>query len=123
VDKTGRIVRVFVTKGTTADCKLGLDLIKGLDILKLLADRGYDVNAIIEYAKEAGMEICIPSKQNRKEQREHDKELYKYRHIVENVFQKLKEWRGIATRYAKNICSFLATIQIWFTLDYLKKSE
>jgi len=87
-------------------------LIKGIDALALLADRGYDVNAIIELARSMGMEIAIPPKQNRKVLRECDKDLYKLRHLVENAFRALKRWRGIATRYAKLTTSFLAAVQI-----------
>ena len=47
-----------------------------------------------------------------KEQREYDEYLYKMRHLVENAFLYLKQWRGIATRYAKNTKSFLAAVQI-----------
>jgi len=78
----------------------------------LLADRGYDTNAIIDAAMQAGMQIVIPPKKNRKEQREYDEHLYKLRHLVENAFLHLKRWRGIAFRYAKNTSSFLAAIQI-----------
>ena len=53
------------------------------------------------------MEPVIPPKRNRKVQRSYDKDLYKLRHLVENAFLKLKGWRGIATRYAKNSASFL----------------
>ena len=88
------------------------DLIKGIDALALLADRGYDTNAIIEIARSMGIEIVIPPKKNRKEQRDYDKDLYKLRHIVENAFLMLKQWRGIATRYAKNTDSFLAAVRI-----------
>jgi transposase len=105
-------VRTFITSGTTADCKLGEKLISGIDALALLADRGYDVNALIELAKSMGMEIVIPPKKNRTEQREYDKDLYKLRHLVENAFLKLKQWRGISTRYAKNTSSFLPAVQI-----------
>ena len=58
------------------------------------------------------MEVVIPPKKNRKEQREYDKELYKIRHLVENAFLHLKRWRGIAARYAKNTASFLAAVEI-----------
>jgi len=58
------------------------------------------------------MEVVIPPKKNRKEQREYDKELYKIRHLVENAFLHLKRWRGIATPYAKNTASFLAAVEI-----------
>ena len=123
MDAFGRIVRVFITAGTTADCSLGIQLIEGIDVIALLADRGYDVNAIIELAREAGIEVCIPPKKNRVEQRDYDKELYKYRHIVENVFRMLKEWRGIATRYAKNTSSFLAAVRVRCIFYYLKISS
>ncbi len=48
----------------------------------------------------------------RKVRREYDRELYRLRHLVENAFLHLKRWRGIATRYAKNSGSFLASVQI-----------
>jgi transposase len=78
----------------------------------LLADKGYDVDAIIEAAQAAGMVVVIPPKKNRKLQREYDKDIYRLRHLVENAFLKLKQWRGIATRYAKNTDSFLAAVRI-----------
>ena len=78
----------------------------------LLADKGYDSNAILAQAETQGMRPVIPPKRNRKIQREYDAELYKLRHLVENAFLHLKRWRGIATRYAKNSASFLAAIHI-----------
>jgi len=58
------------------------------------------------------MQVVIPPKKNRKEQRGYDKYLYRLRHLVENAFLQLKQWRGIATRYAKNTASFLAAVHI-----------
>jgi len=87
-------------------------LIEGLTADVLLADRGYDSNAIVDQAKSQGMQPVIPPKKNRKEQRYYDKDLYKHRHLVENAFLHLKRWRGVATRYAKNTASFLAAIHI-----------
>ena len=77
-----------------------------------MGDRGYDTNAIVDAALDAGMNVVIPPKRNRKIQREYDKEIYKRRRLVENAFLILKRWRGIATRYAKNTKSFLAAVQI-----------
>jgi transposase len=48
------------------------------------------------------MEPVIPPRKHRRIQRSYDKTLYKARHLVENAFLYLKQWRGIATRYAKN---------------------
>ena len=105
-------VRAIITQGTTADCKQAIPLIDGIDAENLLADRGYDVDSIIQRAIEQGMNVVIPPKKNRKEMREYDEYLYKLRHLVENAFLHLKRWRGIATRYAKNSKSFLAAIHI-----------
>lgn len=78
----------------------------------LLADRGYDTNEILAHLEKAGMKSVVPPGKNRKVQRDYDRELYKERHLVENAFLYLKQWRGIATRYAKNTSSFLAAVQI-----------
>jgi len=78
----------------------------------LLADKAYDSEEIIEKATELGITVAIPPRSNRKDKREYDRYLYKFRHLVENAFLKLKEWRGIATRYAKNAKSFLSIIYI-----------
>ena len=112
VDAHGMPVRIIVTEGTRADCKEAIHLIKGIDAEALLADRGYDTDEIISYALDAGMEPVIPPKRNRKELREYDKYLYRMRHLVENAFLALKQWRGIATRYAKTLDAFVAAIQV-----------
>lgn len=108
----GMPVRVLVTSGTTADCTKANELIRGMKAQALLADRGYDSDAIVDQARQQGMQVVIPPKKNRKEQREYDKYLYKIRHLVENAFLHLKAWRGVATRYAKRTSSYLAIVQI-----------
>jgi transposase len=105
-------VRVIITQGTTADCTQACRLIEGITAEYLLADRGYDSDAIVEQAEKQGMQPTIPPRKNRKIQREYDTDLYRLRHLVENAFLHLKRWRGIATRYAKNTASFLAAVQI-----------
>ena len=87
-------------------------MIEGFDAQYFLADRGYDTNEIIAVAQSFAMEVVIPPKKSRKEQRAYDQHLYKLRHLVENAFLHLKRWRGIATRYAKNTSSFVAAVQI-----------
>ena len=112
VDAHGMPVRVIVTAGPAADCTQAPKLIEGLDAAHLLADRGYDSDDIVIQAQDQGMVPVIPSRKNRKVQREYDKNIYKLRHLVENAFLHLKQWRGIATRYAKNSASFLAAVHI-----------
>lgn len=113
-------LRVIITAGTVADCTQAGELIAGLSAEHLLADRGYDSNAIIAQATKQGMQVQIPPKRNRKAQREYDKALYKARHLVENAFLQLKRWRGIATRYAKRTDSFLAAVHIRCIVPWTK---
>jgi transposase len=112
VDAHGNPVRVLVTEGTRADCKEAENLIETLEANCLIADKGYDTNDIVTMALERKMEVIIPPKRNRLLQREYDTYLYKMRHLVENAFMRMKEWRGIATRYAKNTASYLAAVKI-----------
>ena len=103
---------MVVTEGTTADCTQAGKLIDGISAEYLLADRGYDTDAIVEQAEKQGMKVVIPPRKNRKVQREYDRDLYRLRHLVENAFLHLKRWRGIATRFAKNANSFTAAVHI-----------
>ena len=105
-------VRMILTAGTVADCTQGRALIAGFAAECLLADKGYDTNEILGAASERGMQVVIPPKRNRREQREYDRDLYRARHLVENGFCDFKQWRGVATRYAKKATSFLANCQI-----------
>ena len=54
----------------------------------------------------------MPPKSNRKEQREYDENLYQARHLIENFFAKLKQYRAIATRYDKRAHNFLGAIYL-----------
>ena len=105
-------VRLSLTAGTVGDCTQASDLIAGLAAEYLLADRAYDTDAIVAEALAQGMEPVIPSKSNRKDPRAYDHYLYKLRHLVENAVLDFKQWRGVATRYAKKAASFLAICQI-----------
>jgi transposase len=62
--------------------------------------------------REAGKAAVIPPKRNRKEPRDYDRDLYAARHLIENFFAKLKQFRGIATRYDKTRSSFLAGVYL-----------
>ena len=105
-------LRILIASGTINDCTKALELMNGMGAKGLIADRGYDTNAIIDAALDADMQVVIPPRKLRKIQREYDLNAYRRRHLVENAFLILKRWRGIATRYAKNTKSFLAAVQI-----------
>ncbi len=87
-------------------------LIEGFVAKCLLAGKAYGTNELYEYALEHGIELVVSSKKHRIDQREYDEYLRKIRHFVETAFLHLKRWRGIATRYAKNINAFAAAVQI-----------
>ena len=105
-------VRMLVTTGTESDGSQALELIEGIEAEHLLADKGYDSDAVVSGVLERGMNPVIPPRRNRKEQREYDGYLYRLRHLVENGFCQLKEWRGVATRYCKKANSYLANCHI-----------
>ena len=83
-------------------------LIKGVSFDALLADKAFDADWLLQDLDERGATAVIPPKTNRKIQRNYDAEVYKWRHLVENYFAKIKEFRGIATRYDKTDCSYAA---------------
>ena len=113
-------LRIIATEGTRADCKEAENLIAGMMAENLIADKGYDSSAIVDQATSQGMNVVIPPRKNRKDQRDCDAHLYRQRHLVENAFMKIKQWRGIATRYAKRLSSFLASVQIRCLVLWLK---
>jgi transposase len=84
-------------------------LIKGISFEALLADKAFDVDWLLRDIDARGAIPVIPSKANRTVQSEYDFEIYKWRHMVENYFAKIKEFRGIATRYDKTGSSYTAS--------------
>ena len=97
-------------------------MIDGIEAEVLIADKGYDSQAVVDAAQARGMGVVIPPRKNRKDQRHYDRHLYKIRHLVENGFLRLKQWRGIATRYAKNAASYLAAVHIHCLIWWLNVS-
>jgi putative transposase len=94
------------------------ELIDGFTAKATIADKGYDANHLHEEIAQRSSEIVIPPKRNRKVQRAYDVDLYKERNLIERFFNKLKQFRRVATRYDKLLANFmgfvkLAAIQIW----------
>ena len=83
-------------------------LIRDVCFCALMADKAFDTNWLLEELDERGATAVIPPKTNRKHQRDYDADAYKSLHLVENYFVKIKEFRGIATRYYKTDCSYAA---------------
>jgi transposase len=86
----------------------------------VLADRAYDADERVrDKLKERGCTAVIPSKKNRANPIYYDKDLYKDRHLIENFFAKLKQYRAIATRYDKTSQNFLGAIYMVATVIWL----
>ena len=82
----------------------------------LLADKAFDADWLLQDLDERGATAVIPPKSNRKVQRDYDTHMYKWRHLVENYFAKIKEFRGIATRYDKTDTSYAANWHLCATI-------
>jgi transposase len=79
----------------------------------LLGDKGYDADArVITKLAAVGKTAVIPPRRSRKELRTYDPHLYKARHLIENFFARLKQYRAIATRYDKLAVNFLGAIHL-----------
>ncbi len=114
-DALGNPTGFHLTPGQTHDLD-GADALLPAIIDKihaLLADKAYDARErVLAVLEQAGVAIVIPPKSNRLSPRAYDKELYKARHLIENFFAKLKQYRAIATRYDKRAVSFLGAIHL-----------
>ena len=118
-DGRGKPVALLLSEEQMSDYKGAVLLLPALLKAKeLLADRGYDAVWFRVTLREKGITPCIPSRRNRKTQIEYDRELYKQRHKVENMFSRLKDWRRIATRYDRCAHTFFSAICIAATVIF-----
>ncbi|GGF72188.1 IS5 family transposase [Terasakiella brassicae] len=111
VDALGDLVSFILLPGQRHDIVGVPPLIEGLEFEAFLADKAFDADWLREELDKRGASVVIPPKVNRKTKISFDKETYKWRHLVENFFAKIKEFRGIATRYDKTDESYKAN---WF---------
>ena len=111
VDALGNPVGFHLTGGEVHDL-IGADkLLPDMQADMLLADKAFDADKrVIEPLAAAGKSVVIPPKANRTEPRDYDRHIYKDRHLIENFFAKLKQYRAIATRYDKTARNFLAAV-------------
>ncbi|ALF60513.1 IS5/IS1182 family transposase [Psychrobacter urativorans] len=117
-------ITFLLSDGTTHDVKVASDLIDKMDLsdtVIVCADKGHDSEALRAHIKQAGCANNIPRKQNTKSTNEHmDWDLYKARHLVENAFAKLKNYRAVATRFDKLKQSYENTVALACAYLWLK---
>jgi transposase len=120
VDALGNPLSFHLTCGQACDLDGADKLLPNLVAETVLADKAYDASErVIERLEAQGKTPVIPPRRNRKQQREYDKALYKARHLIENFFAKLKQYRAIATRYDKRAVNFLGAIYLAASVIWL----
>src|SRR5215210_2279987 len=110
VDALGNLVRFVLLPGQRHDTVGVPPLIEGVAFGALLGDKAFDADWLRAELDGRGAAAVIPPKANRKARLDCDKAMYRWRHLIENYFAKLKEFRAIATRYDKTDTSFRANI-------------
>ena len=110
-NERGKPIKLWLTAGQVSDYKGAAEFMNSLPNAKvMLADGGYDSDWIRAELLAKGIVPCIRPRKNRKETIEYDKNLYKQRHKIENMFAHLKDWRRVAMRYDRCAHTFLSTI-------------
>lgn len=121
-DANGNPVDFEITGGEVHDNKVAEELINMVeDKSFFIADKGYDSDKTRTVAREKGLVRSIPRKRNSKKPNpEFDLNLYRNRHLVENLFARLKHFRSISTRFEKTKRSFKAMLRLACGLIWIK---
>ena len=112
MDALGNLVRFVLMPANRYDTVGVAPLIRNIEFSALLADKAFDSNWIIEDMNERRAKIVISQRPERLQPLEIDDEMYKWRHLIENYFQKLKEFKRIAMRSDKTDGSYAAMINL-----------
>jgi transposase len=112
VDALGNPCSLMLTPGQDHDLTCAQPLLENADPRALIGDKAYDADSLIDTLNEREITPVIPPKANRKVKRDCDFALYCERNLVERFFNKIKNYRAIATRYDKLARNFLAAVQL-----------
>ncbi len=120
VDAIGNPVSFHLTGGEAHDL-IGADhLLPGLQADTLIADKAFDADErVLTPLAAAGKAAVIPPRTHRRIARDFDRDLYKARHLIENFFARLKQYRAIETRYDKTARNFLAAVYLAASVIWL----
>lgn len=112
-DVLGRPFVLQLTAGNVSDMKAAPTLLSGLTGARyVLADKGYDANSLRKLLRNASVVPVIPGRRNRKRTITYDTRRYRQRHLIENAFCRLKDFRPVATRYDKLGRNFLSAVAL-----------
>ena len=120
VDALGNPIGFFLTGGEAHDLVGADHLLPTMEADTLIGDKAFDADArVLEPLAKAGKTAVIPPRTNRSSPRDYDRELYVARHLIENFFDKIKQFRAIATRYEKTARNFLAAVRLVASVVWL----
>ena len=119
-DALGNPVKFILTGGQESDIGQAENLLTGIQAGALLADKGYDADALLESLMESKIDAVIPPRANRTVQRPCDWYLYKERHLIECFFGKIKHYRRIFSRYEKLAVNYLSFLSFVGALIWLR---
>ena len=103
----------MLTPGNVSDVKAAPALIERAGRMRyLLGDKGYDADWLRRSLREIGITPVIPGRRNRKRTIRYDRQRYKDRHLIENAFCRIKDFRRVATRYDKLAANFLSGVAL-----------
>ncbi len=108
----GLPARLTLSPGQDADIAHADGLLDGFAPAVVIADKGYDEQALVDAIEARGGEAVIPARKNRTVPREIDADRYKDRNLVERFWAKVKQYRRVATRYEKTARNFLAFVRV-----------
>jgi putative transposase len=116
----GLPLRLIGTPGQRNDIAFAHELIDGLTAQVAIADKGYDADHLAERIAGAGTEVVIPPRRNRTCRRAYDADLYKERNRIERFFNKLKQFRRVATRFEKTARNYRAVVTLAAIILWLR---
>ena len=124
VDAEGLPIALKLTEGQAHDGRSASDMLEALSEGQiLLADRAYDSDALRQSLAERGAWANVKPMPNRKNVPAFSAFLYRYRNLVERFFNKLKHFRGVATRYDKRPENYLAGVELASARIWMRANE
>ena len=120
VDGGGKPVRLLLSAGNEADITHAETMLQEIPATMLVGDKGYDSDAFCQWLLDHGIKACIQPRANRDEKRSYSKPIYLKRHLVENFFERIKNFRRVATRYDKLADTFLGFVCLAATIVSLR---
>ncbi len=119
VDALGNPLRLILSAGQVADIEQASSLIEGIKVAAVIADKGYDSDALVQTIQATGALAVIPPRSNRRQLRHFDSHLYKDRNLIERFFNRLKQFQRAASRFEKLALNYLSILNLVCTYVWL----